>query len=55
MNDQYLEPEQDKATKEESNDAKVRAAIKKYSRQTKIYDEPRNFWWESAAYERYNR
>ena len=43
MKDQYLEPEQDKATKEESNDAKVRAAIKKYSRQTKIY--PPTEWW----------
>lgn len=44
MNDHYLEPEQDKATKEESNDAKVRAAIKKYSRQTKIY--PLTEWWD---------
>jgi hypothetical protein len=38
-----------------SDEEKLRAIIKKYSRQTKIYDEPRNFWWESATYERYNR
>jgi len=38
-----------------SDEEKLREIIKKYSHQTKIYNEPRNFWWESAAYERYNR
>jgi len=55
MNDQYLEPDKPEAPKEENDDTKLRAIIKKYSCQTKIYNEPRKFWWESAAYERYNR
>jgi hypothetical protein len=38
-----------------SDEEKLREIIKKYSHQTKIYNEPRKFWWESEAYSRYNR
>lgn len=38
-----------------SDEEKLREIIKKYSCHTKIYDEPRKFWWESEAYKRYNR
>lgn len=47
--------EQIKSVNQKSDEEKLREIIKKYSHQTKIYNEPRNFWWESAAYERYNR
>lgn len=36
------------------DEEKLKEIIKKYSYHTKIYDEPRKFWWESEAYKRYN-
>jgi hypothetical protein len=38
-----------------SDEEKLKEIIKKYSYHTKIYDEPRKFWWESKDYEKYNR
>lgn len=44
MNEEKLLPEEKNTSDQESNEAKVKAAIKKYSYYSKIY--PTKEWWE---------